>query len=217
MPSLACDVSLRHFDSSSDTRRAQAASLHLHISSDSCSISARTAAMLIGALDAASAGAGATSVVAAGAAFDVGGLLPPQPASTTRSHTIFIAGASHADLCRAHPGRVQLARPVDGTRQLALVYICAYTIEVGFQWDPKKAQSNARKHRVAFSDAVGVFEDPDAVTIDDPHPNEQRFATMGIDFLGRVLIVCWTPRDEDIRIFSARQATARERANYRGE
>jgi uncharacterized DUF497 family protein len=88
---------------------------------------------------------------------------------------------------------------------------------VAFQWDPKKALSNAKKHGVAFSDAVGVFEDPRAVTIDDPHPNEQRFATMGVDFLGRVLVVCWTPRaprGDDVRVFSARRTTSSERANY---
>jgi uncharacterized DUF497 family protein len=30
---------------------------------------------------------------------------------------------------------------------------------------------------VAFADAAGVFEDPRAVTIDDPHPNEERYVT----------------------------------------
>lgn len=94
------------------------------------------------------------------------------------------------------------------------MYICAYTVEVGFQWDTKKAQSNAKKHGVVFADAVGVFEDPHAVTIDDPHSNEQRFVTMGLDFLGRVLVICWTPRGDDIRLFSARRATSGERAIY---
>lgn len=85
---------------------------------------------------------------------------------------------------------------------------------MAFQWDTKKAESNAKKHGVAFSDAVGVFEDPYAITIDDPYPNEPRFVTMGLDFLGRVLVVCWTPRGGDIRVFSARHATSHERANY---
>jgi uncharacterized DUF497 family protein len=40
--------------------------------------------------------------------------------------------------------------------------MCAYTFSVAFQWDTKKAQSNAKKHGVAFSDSVGVFEDPRA-------------------------------------------------------
>jgi uncharacterized DUF497 family protein len=102
-------------------------------------------------------------------------------------------------------------------RVLASVHVCAYNLWVAFQWDRKKAQANARKHGVGFADAVGVFEDAHAITIDDPHPDEQRFVTMGIDFLGRVLVVCWTPRDEDIRVVSARKATPGERATYQGE
>ena len=93
------------------------------------------------------------------------------------------------------------------------MYTCAYNLGV-VQWDPKKAQSNAKKHGVAFSDAVGVFGDTCAITLDDPHPDEQRFVTMGLDFLGRMLIVCWTPRGDDIRVVSARKATPGERANY---
>jgi len=85
---------------------------------------------------------------------------------------------------------------------------------VAFQWDAKKAESNARKHGVRFSDAVGVFEDPYAITIDDPHPTEQRLVTIGLDLLGRVAVVCWTPQGDDIRVFSARAATRRERAEY---
>jgi hypothetical protein len=85
---------------------------------------------------------------------------------------------------------------------------------VAIQWDTKKAQSNAKKHGVAFSDAIGVFGDACAITIDDAHPDEQRFVTMGLDFLGRVLVVCWTPRGDDIRVISARKATPGERANY---
>ena len=85
---------------------------------------------------------------------------------------------------------------------------------MAFQWDPKKARSNAGKHGVAFSDAVGVFEDPHAVTIDDPHPDEHRFVTLGVDFLGRVLVVCWAARGDDIRLISARRATPGERTTY---
>ena len=85
---------------------------------------------------------------------------------------------------------------------------------MGFEWDPAKAQRNRAKHRVAFADAVGVFDDPRAVTLDDPHPREQRYVTLGLDFLGRVLVVCWTQRGSNIRIISARNATKRERLTY---
>jgi uncharacterized protein len=63
---------------------------------------------------------------------------------------------------------------------------------VTFAWDPDKAASNRRKHRIDFADAAGVFEDSRALTRDEPHPGELRHVTMGLDFLGRVFVVCWT-------------------------
>jgi uncharacterized DUF497 family protein len=83
-----------------------------------------------------------------------------------------------------------------------------------YQWDPNKAKSNLRKHGVSFADAVGVFEDENAVTIEDDYPNESRFITIGRDFLRRILVVVYTFRGVIIRIISARKATARERKIY---
>ncbi len=74
------------------------------------------------------------------------------------------------------------------------MHIRAYTAGVSFQWDRRKANANRTKHGVAFADAVGVFEDPMGMTSSDPHPNEERFVTVGLDFLGRVVVVSWTPR-----------------------
>jgi uncharacterized DUF497 family protein len=48
-----------------------------------------------------------------------------------------------------------------------------------YEWDPDKAATNEAKHGVRFADAVSVFEDELAVTIDDPHPEEERFVTIG--------------------------------------
>lgn len=42
---------------------------------------------------------------------------------------------------------------------------------------------------VAFADAVGVFEDPNAITIRHEDEEEERSVTLGLDFLGRVLVV----------------------------
>ena len=100
---------------------------------------------------------------------------------------------------------------------LATVHICAYTRQVSFQWDPAKAASNRRKHGVSFADAVGAFEDPKALTLDDSHPRERRFLTVGLDFLGRVVAVSWTSRGDDFRIISARKATRSERGQYEEE
>jgi uncharacterized DUF497 family protein len=85
---------------------------------------------------------------------------------------------------------------------------------MGFQWDPAKARANLRKHGVDFADAVGAFEDPLALTLDDPHPEEERFLTLGLDLVGRVTVVNWTWRGADIRLISARKATPRQRRQY---
>lgn len=81
-------------------------------------------------------------------------------------------------------------------------------------WDPRKAASNLRKHGVDFADAIGVLEDPRAVTVPDEGSDEERFVTVGLDLLGRILVVCWTWRADDVRIISARKANARERRAY---
>lgn len=86
---------------------------------------------------------------------------------------------------------------------------------MGYQWDPEKAALNLEKHGVDFADAVGVFEDEWALTIKEEYvEGEQRFVTMGTDFLGRVLVVVYTYRGDDIRLISARAATKRERRPY---
>jgi hypothetical protein len=84
-----------------------------------------------------------------------------------------------------------------------------------YQWDPEKAASNLEKHGVDFADAVGVFEDEWALTVkDEVVEGEQRFATLGTDFLERVLVVVYTHRGGEIRLISARRATRKERRTY---
>ena len=83
-----------------------------------------------------------------------------------------------------------------------------------FEWDPHKARTNLRKHRIDFAEAATVFEDYHSVTIVEEDPNEQRYATIGTDALGRTLVVIYTVRAGRIRIISARRATRRECADY---
>jgi hypothetical protein len=85
---------------------------------------------------------------------------------------------------------------------------------MNYEWDPNKAKSNYKKHGVRFADAVGVFEDEHAISIQDEHEHEDRYITIGRDFLSRILVVVYTFRDIVIRIISARKATARERKMY---
>ena len=85
-----------------------------------------------------------------------------------------------------------------------------------FEWDPKKAASNLRKHHISFREAAMVFSDVLAKTYDDPaHSHrEQRYVTIGMSDQGRVLVVNHTTRGEAVRIISARKATKREQKAY---
>jgi len=83
-----------------------------------------------------------------------------------------------------------------------------------FEWDPKKAAANVDKHGVRFADAVSVLEDDRAMTVVDESSEEPRWVTIGLDAIGRALVVVYTWRGERIRMISARPATARERRQY---
>ncbi len=86
---------------------------------------------------------------------------------------------------------------------------------VEFEWDEAKAAANLRKHGVDFADAVLVFEDDLALTMEDPDfDQEARFITLGHDPYGRLLVVIYTWRGERIRPISARKATGEERRRY---
>lgn len=84
-----------------------------------------------------------------------------------------------------------------------------------FEFDSVKAHSNLQKHGVSFAHAEQALRDDHAVTIEDPDAmGEQRFLTLGMDALGRVLVVCHTQRDERTRLISARKASKNEAKNY---
>jgi uncharacterized protein len=84
-----------------------------------------------------------------------------------------------------------------------------------FEWDPKKAAANLKKHGVSFHEAATVFGDPLAVTFDDPdHADETRYLTFGLSNNQRLLVVAHTSRSNVIRIISARTATKNERKIY---
>jgi uncharacterized DUF497 family protein len=86
---------------------------------------------------------------------------------------------------------------------------------MSFEWDHNKATINLDKHGVDFADAAAVFDDSNAVTIDDPDHNEERFVTIGMDAYGRILVVVYTWRGNVIRIISARKATKYEQKQYK--
>ena len=86
-----------------------------------------------------------------------------------------------------------------------------------FSWDPRKADSNLRKHGIAFDEAITVFNDPLALIFDDMihSDDEDREIIIGFSPLRRLILVCFVERDKDtIRIISARRATKAEVRDY---
>ena len=84
-----------------------------------------------------------------------------------------------------------------------------------YEWDPRKAAENLKKHGVDFSDAVIALEDENALTIEDGDIEERRFKTLGMGPYLDVLYVVHAERGENIiRIIYARQATKHEMKQY---
>ncbi len=94
-------------------------------------------------------------------------------------------------------------------------------MEIKFEWDKEKADTNLKKHKIFFEEAKTVFYDPNALLIADPDHSEikeDRFIIMGLSSKSRLLIVChcYRANDEVIRIISARKAEKSEINQYGG-
>ena len=89
-----------------------------------------------------------------------------------------------------------------------------------WSWNSKKAAANRVKHGLSFETAVHVFDDPLHASKPNPHPDNDRWHTIGL--VGPVLLLVihtWpetqSEDDEPVgRIISARKATAHERKAY---
>lgn len=91
-----------------------------------------------------------------------------------------------------------------------------HNCRVEIEFDPSKAAANLRKHKgVSFAHAEQALRDAFALTIEDEDSKgEVRFVTLGMDALGRVLVVVHTPRGNVIRLISARRASPGEAEQY---
>jgi len=100
------------------------------------------------------------------------------------------------------------------------IFVTTTGAAVRWIWDPDKAAANRRKHHLSFETAVLVFDDPFHTSKPDPHPDGDRWQTIGL--VGSVLLLVihtWPESDPEPdeavgRIISARKATARERKVY---
>jgi len=85
-----------------------------------------------------------------------------------------------------------------------------------FEYDPRKAATNLKKHGVSFTEAMTVFDDPLSSTLpDDQHSeDEPRFITVGRSSRQRILFVVYTEAVSSTRLIGARAATAAEIRQY---
>ena len=88
-----------------------------------------------------------------------------------------------------------------------------------FEWDAKKAESNARKHGVTFDEASTVFGDPLALLMPDPDHSfgEERYLLLGMSHRRRLVVVAFAERPPRTRLISARRATRQEQRRYEQE
>ena len=91
---------------------------------------------------------------------------------------------------------------------------------IKFDWDESKAAANLKKHQVSFEEAKSIFFDEFGVQFfyEDHSSDEERFLMLGMSSEAKLLIVCHCEREHGavIRIISARTATKRGSAFYRG-
>lgn len=87
-----------------------------------------------------------------------------------------------------------------------------------FTWDQNKARTNLEKHGVSFEEAATVFNDPLALTYNDPDHSlgEEHFLTFGLSNLTgrRLLVISHLDTLGLIRIISARNVTKQEQRIY---
>ena len=90
-----------------------------------------------------------------------------------------------------------------------------------FEWDPIKAKTNLKKHKVSFEEAAEVFLDPLHLIIpdEDHSETEECWITLGNSTSHKLHLVVHTFLSYDdnqvtVRIISARSATRHEQQQY---
>jgi uncharacterized DUF497 family protein len=82
----------------------------------------------------------------------------------------------------------------------------------GFDWSPKKRDSNLRVHKIDFKDVKGIFDRYHIIRRSDRH-GEIRYEVFGyID--NREVLVAFTIRGDVCWLISARRASRKERRQF---
>ena len=88
---------------------------------------------------------------------------------------------------------------------------------LNFEWNPRKADANLKKHGVSFEEAATAFGDRLSIAVDDPDhstTDDARYVLLGMSHRIRLLVVVHVERGDNTRIISARTATRHERKTY---
>lgn len=121
--------------------------------------------------------------------------------------------------CRFHLRGNQLSSAPGAPPHRSAASLRVWCMAVQFEWDPRKARTNLRKHRVSFEEAATAFDDPLSITIPDPDHSlgEERFILIGRSARHRLVVVAVIEAEADIPIIrpiSARLADRSERRDY---
>jgi uncharacterized protein len=82
----------------------------------------------------------------------------------------------------------------------------------GFDWNPRKRETNLRDHKIDFEDVKGIFDGYTFVRRSDRH-GEIRYQVFGHVF-GREVAVAFTIRGDVCWLISARPANRSERRKF---
>ena len=84
-----------------------------------------------------------------------------------------------------------------------------------FEWDEDKSNACFRSRGFDFAYAAFAFADPDRIIRQDERLSygEDRYELIG-RIEGRLFVLIYTPRQDGIRIISARKANSREVKRY---
>jgi uncharacterized DUF497 family protein len=82
-----------------------------------------------------------------------------------------------------------------------------------FEFDPAKSESNHKKHGIDFVDAQRIWLDERHLIVLARSSTEPRYAAIGL--IGDKLWTCiFTPRENRIRMISARRSRDEEKEGY---
>lgn len=83
-----------------------------------------------------------------------------------------------------------------------------------FDWDTKKRKANIKKHGIDFFELRKVFKKPMLTRIDNREDyGETRWISLG-DLNGKIVILVYTEKENNVRLISARRATKNEENIY---